>query len=106
MEPDSFMIWKRAPFFVEIQRSVYSDKVMKEKVSRYEAYFMSNEWQKEAWQPENKKVFPAVLMLTDTRYNLESPYVRFIQVQNIQQLVNMYEPKREIVNAGPLKLKV
>ncbi len=105
MEPDAFMIWKRAPFFVEIQRSIYSDKVMKEKVSRYESYFMNNEWKKESWQPENKKVFPTVLMLTDTRYNLESPYVRFIQVQNIQQLVNMYEPKKEIVNNGPLKLK-
>jgi hypothetical protein len=72
MEPDAFMLWKRGPFFVEIQRSVYSDKVMKEKVSRYEAYFMSNEWEQESWQPENKKVFPTILMMTDTRYNIES----------------------------------
>jgi hypothetical protein len=43
MEPDAFMRWKKGPFFVEIQRSVYSDKVMQEKVGRYEAYFMSNE---------------------------------------------------------------
>jgi hypothetical protein len=46
MEPDAFMLWKRAPFFVEIQRSVYSDNVMNEKVSRYEAYYMSNDWNK------------------------------------------------------------
>ncbi len=56
MEPDAFMIWKRAPFFVEIQRSVYSARVMDEKVKRYEEYFFSNEWQQEAWQPQNKKV--------------------------------------------------
>jgi hypothetical protein len=43
MEPDASMRWKKGPFFVEIQRSVYSDKVMQEKVGRYEAYFMSNE---------------------------------------------------------------
>jgi Replication-relaxation len=109
MEPDAFMIWKRGPFFVEIQRSVYSDKVMKEKVIRYEAYFMSNEWQREPWQPENKKVFPTVLMLTDTRYSIESPYVRFIQVQNIEQLVHMFEPKKKIesimIGETPLKMK-
>lgn len=45
MEPDIFMIWKRAPFFLEIQRSIYSEKVMNEKVNRYVSYYMSNEWQ-------------------------------------------------------------
>jgi hypothetical protein len=104
MEPDAFMIWKRGPFFVEIQRSVYSEKVMQEKVSRYESYFMSNEWQKEAWQPVNKRVYPTVLMVTDTRYNIESCYIRFIQVQTIEQLLNLLTPKIK-VNNSPLKLK-
>jgi hypothetical protein len=106
MEPDAFMIWKKAPFFVEIQRSVYSEKVMNEKIQRYEAYFLSNEWQHEPWQPENKKVFPVVIVITDTRYKMDSPYVKFIQVQNIGQLVKLYEPKKEIVSSGPLKLKI
>jgi len=110
MEPDAFMIWKRAPFFVEIQRSVYSDKVMKEKVSRYEQYYMSNEWLQESWQPGNKKVFPTILMLTDTRYNIESSYVRFIQVQSIESLIDMFEPKKtqfepiQVTASTPLKL--
>jgi hypothetical protein len=89
MEPDIFMIWKRAPFFVEIQRSVYSKKVMNDKVQRYESYFLSNEWKQEPWQPQERKVFPTVLIVTDTRYNIESPNVKFIQVQNIEQLLNM-----------------
>jgi hypothetical protein len=111
MEPDAFMIWKKSPFFVEVQRSVYSDKVMKEKVARYESYYMSNEWQQESWQPQNKKVFPAVFMITDTRYNIESSYVPFFQVQSIEQLVNMFEPKKrepepvKITGSTPLKLK-
>jgi hypothetical protein len=100
MEPDSFMIWKRSPFFVEIQRSVYSTKVMKEKVQRYESYFISNEWQHEPWQPQNKKVFPPVIMITDTRYNLDSDFVKFYQVQSIDQLVMMFEPRREEVTSG------
>lgn len=86
MEPDVFMIWKKAPFFVEIQRSVYSDKVMKDKVRRYEMYYLSNEWQKEVWQPQNKKVFPTVLILTDTKYKIESHYIRFIQIASIDEL--------------------
>lgn len=107
MEPDSFMIWRKAPFFIEIQRSVYSDKVMQEKIKRYEEYYLSNEWQQEPWQPANKKVFPTVLMMTDTRYTIDSPYVRFIQLQNIEQLVNQVEPKKaEIkISSSSLKLK-
>lgn len=109
MEPDAFMIWKRGPFFVEIQRSIYSDKLMKEKVKRYEDYFFSNEWQQETWQPTNKKVFPTVIMLTDTRYNLESPYIKFIQVQSIEQLLTIFELKRPEpqqiqISGTPLKL--
>jgi hypothetical protein len=106
MEPDAFMRWRKGPFFVEIQRSVYSDKVMKEKVSRYEQYYLSNEWQQEPWQPANKKVFPTVLMMTDTRYSIESPYVRFIQLQNIEQLVSPLTQKTDKIelNNTPLKL--
>jgi hypothetical protein len=88
MEPDIFMIWKRAPFFVEIQRSVYSKRVINDKVQRYESYFLSNEWQQESWQASERKVFPTVLIVTDTRYNIESSNVKFIQVQNIEQLLN------------------
>ncbi|WHY77305.1 replication-relaxation family protein [Neobacillus sp. WH10] len=94
MEPDAFMLWKRGPFFVEIQRSIYSDKVMEEKVKRYEDYYLSNEWKQEAWQPQNKKVFPAVIMITDTLYKIDSPFIKFHQVPHIEHLVKMFEPKK------------
>ena len=44
MEPDIFTIWRQSPFFIEVQNSVYSKKVMQEKVNRYEFYFHSLEW--------------------------------------------------------------
>lgn len=103
MEPDIFMVWKRAPFFVEIQRSVYSSKVMDDKIKRYESYYMSNEWQQEPWQPTGKKLFPTVLVITDTRYMMDSPYVKFYQVPNVTELINMFEPIQEIRATG-LKL--
>lgn len=107
MEPDGFMLWKRAPFFVEIQRSVYSAKVMAEKVARYEAYFLSNEWQNEAWQPANKKIFPTIILVTDTRYSIDSAYVKFLQVQNIDQVVAMFsEPTPQPIKSTGIKYEI
>ena len=103
MEPDAFMIWKRAPFFVEIQCSVYSEKVMNGKFMRYVSYCMSNEWQQEPWQPVDKKVFPKIILITSTRYNLpHHSAVRFFQIQDIKQLLTLTSKTREIKNA-PLK---
>ncbi|MFS0767084.1 hypothetical protein [Peribacillus phoenicis] len=97
MEPDAFMIWKRAPFFVEIQRSIYSEKVMNEKFNRYVSYYMSNEWQHEPWQPENKKIFPKIILITDNLYNLPiHSGVQFFQVQNIRQVLIFASKTREI----------
>lgn len=101
MEPDAFMIWKGGVFFVEIQRSIYSEKVMKEKINRYESYYLSNEWQGESWQPHSRKVFPAVIVITETRYQIESSNIKFFQVQHIDQLMNLFKPKHE-----PIKIKI
>ncbi|RHW31500.1 hypothetical protein D1B31_22095 [Neobacillus notoginsengisoli] len=106
MEPDAFMIWKRAPFFVEIQRSIYSEKIMNEKVTRYEAYYLSRKWEDESWQSADKKIFPPVVVITDTRYNIESAYVRFIQVQNIEQLVSLYTQPKKKIDVKPVTLKL
>lgn len=108
MEPDAFMIWKRAPFFVEIQRSIYSDKIMQEKIKRYEDYYISKKWEEENWQPQSKKVFPTVIVITNTRYQLDSEYINFHQVETIDQLVHMFEPKKEeiTVKTTSLKLKI
>ncbi len=48
------------------------------------------------------------MLLTDTRYNIESPYVKFHQVRYIDQLVNIFGPKKEKVITGntPLKLNM
>lgn len=106
MEPDAFMIWKGGPFFVEIQRSHYSEKVMNEKINRYNTYYMSNEWQQEPWQPAHKKVFPTVLMITDTRYDIDSSNVRFYQVSNLSEFVNMFEPKQKEIKVSGTSLKL
>ncbi|MFS0766172.1 hypothetical protein [Peribacillus phoenicis] len=102
MEPDTFMIWKRAPFFVEIQRSIYSEKIMNEKFNRYVSYYMSNEWQHEHWQPEGKKVFPKIILITDTRYTLpQHSAVQFFQVQNIKHFLSFAFRTQDIKKTPP-----
>jgi len=82
MEPDAFMIWQGAPFFVEIQLSHYSQKVMKDKINRYEKYALSGKWKNESWQPANKKVFPYIWIIGDHHYNIESKVLRIFQSVN------------------------
>lgn len=107
MEPDAFMIWKRAPFFVEIQRSIYSEKVMNEKFNRYVSYYMSNEWQQEPWQPEGKKVFPKIILITDTRYNFtHHSAVQFFQIQDIKQFLTFASKSKQIKMTTPKQEKI
>lgn len=86
-EPDIFMLWKGAPLFVEIQRSFYSDKVMKDKMARYERYYHDEQWKLEAWQPEDKKVFPRVWIVSESRYNIEATF-KVAQTSDVEGLLN------------------
>jgi hypothetical protein len=86
-EPDIFTIWQGTPFFVEIQCSVYSEKIMNEKLERYEKYYLSEEWHKLTWQPNNKKVFPFVWIITEHQYNVESKDFRVFQTRDVDELL-------------------
>ncbi|MFJ8119884.1 MULTISPECIES: replication-relaxation family protein [Bacillus cereus group] len=72
VEPDLFCIFRNTPFFIEVQRSVYSEKVMGEKIDRYEQLYDSREWKRFEWQQEGKEVFPIIILITDTHYRIES----------------------------------
>ncbi|PEN93845.1 hypothetical protein CN553_18190 [Bacillus cereus] len=88
MEPDVFTIWRQSPFFIEVQNSVYSKKVMQEKVNRYEFYFHSLEWQQEPWQPKKSKYFPSLFILTDKQYDIYSPNFCIFQTRLIHDFMN------------------
>lgn len=88
MEPDAFTIWRRSPFFIEVQRSVYSKKVMQDKINRYELYFHSQEWHNESWQPKESKCFPSILIITEKYYNISSFSLRIFQASSIRNFLN------------------
>ncbi len=96
VEPDIFCVWKRMPFFIEVQKSVYSEKQMKDKLTRYKALYQSKVIEKEVWQPQDKKLFPNVIILSDTRYALDKyPFTLFQTTldQFIQSIREKTKPK-------------
>lgn len=78
-EPDIFMIWKGAAFYVEIQNKVYSTKEMSEKLNRYEQYYLSGAWEQAEWQPRDKKVAPIIWIYGAGRYNIGMRSFRVLQ---------------------------
>ncbi|MCU5499359.1 replication-relaxation family protein [Bacillus wiedmannii] len=95
MKPDAFTIWRRSPFFIEVQRSVYSKKVMQDKINRYELYFHSQEWHNESWQPKESKYFPSILIITEKYYNISSFSLRIFQASSISNFLNSLAVKAQ-----------
>lgn len=95
MEPDAFTIWRRSPFFIEVQKSVYSKKVMQDKINRYELYFHSQEWHNESWQPKESKYFPSILIITEKYYNISSCSLRIFQASSISNFLNSLAVKAQ-----------
>ncbi|PEB42258.1 replication-relaxation family protein [Bacillus pseudomycoides] len=91
IEPDMFCCWKKSAFFVEVQRTTYSEKVMNEKISRYEAFYYSEIWENFEWQRSDKKVFPIIIFVTNTRYNIKTDVLKIVQVPSIHTLIELFD---------------
>jgi hypothetical protein len=88
MQPDIFMIWKNEPFFVEIQQSVYSSNVMMKKIDRYQHYYKSGEWQKQAWQKSDSTCFPSIWIVAKNTYSIPFHNITIIQTKNVQSFAH------------------
>ncbi|PGT05064.1 hypothetical protein COD03_29690, partial [Bacillus cereus] len=89
----AFTIWRRSPFFIEVQKSVYSKKIMQDKINRYELYFHSQEWHQESWQPKESKFFPNILIITDKKYDIQSSNLRIFQETSIHDFMDKLSVK-------------
>ncbi|UTR05130.1 replication-relaxation family protein [Alkalihalobacillus sp. LMS6] len=85
VEPDAFALWRGAPFYIEIQRSVYSAKTFDAKLNRYVDYYNEGKWREESWQPKGKApIFPYVWVITDVEYAVGSLPFRVIQTKDFR----------------------
>ncbi|MFB6800837.1 hypothetical protein ACFCVU_06430 [Peribacillus butanolivorans] len=64
-EPDISARFRKTPFFIEVQKTVYSTKQMDEKLDRYFQLYESG---------FIEKPFPHVLILSDQRYAIDENY--------------------------------
>ncbi|QPA33388.1 hypothetical protein [Thermaerobacillus caldiproteolyticus] len=102
VEPDIFCIFRKydrqnkTPFFIEVQNTVYSQKMMQAKLERYLKLFESGVIAKEPWQPADKPpVFPRVLILSEQRFAIDGQYPFYvIQAQSFGQFVQSLKPTK------------
>jgi hypothetical protein len=89
VEPDIFTIWNKWPLFIEVQRSNYSDTIMKRKLKRYEAYFRSMEWVNLDWQPKGRKpFFPNLWIISNRNYDVSwLSGIRVRQAKTLEELL-------------------
>jgi hypothetical protein len=93
-EPDCFAIMRKTAFFIEVQKTVYSEKQMAEKLDRYVDLFNSGI----IAQP-----FPHVLILSEQRYTIDGNYpFRVFQAPTFNEFMESLKPKQP-QQAPPIK---
>ncbi len=88
-EPDIYTEFNGTPFFIEVQRNVYSQKVMDQKIERYAALRFSEEFR--------SKAFPVILMISSTRYDIKNKSVRVFQIESIHEFIRNVRKSKQPV---------
>jgi hypothetical protein len=101
VEPDIFCEYRNTNFFIEVQRTIYSEKQMNEKLDRYLELYHSGTM---------SKPFPHVLIITDQLYAIDGglPFKVF-QAGSFTQFVSSLKQEKEVVpksNTEGIKIKI
>jgi hypothetical protein len=98
-EPDIFCQYRKTNFFVEVQRTVYSEKQMNEKLDRYVDLYNTGNM---------AKPFPHVLILSDQRYAIDGEYpFKIFQAESFTQFVSRLKPEvKDVVSKDSIKIKI
>lgn len=99
VEPDIFLKYRDTGFFIEVQKSIYSEKQMLEKMDRYIELYNAGIM---------SKPFPHVLILSEQRYSLDRDYpFKLFQSSSFSEFVESLKPKNEsTVNFSDSKIVV
>jgi len=93
-EPDIFCQYRNTNFFVEVQRTVYSEKLMNEKLERYVALYDSGIIAKDP--------FPHILILSNQRYAIDGEYpFKVFQAETFTKFVNSLKKPGQVKKVAP-----
>lgn len=110
IRPDIVVSWRDKVWFVEIQNSHYSHKVMAEKMKRYQLFYDSEDWKNIQFV---KKDFPYVWIIADHKYKIDVEGPRVFQSMSVNDFLKDIapsKPKKEIkpankiINKGEVKI--
>jgi hypothetical protein len=85
--PDIFAIWGNSLWWIEAQNSIYSSKQMYEKLDKYQELLQSGGYKELSFQPEDKKIFPNVLIIGERKFNVEQYTFRIFQAKNVDEFM-------------------
>ncbi|WP_236888021.1 hypothetical protein [Cytobacillus oceanisediminis] len=85
-EPDIFAVFRKTPFFIEVQKTLYSEKQMAEKMNRYVDLCRSG---------VIPKPFPHVLIVSEQRYAIDGDWpFKVFQAQTFSRFMEALKPKQ------------
>lgn len=98
VEPDIYCEYRKTPFFIEVQQSIYSEKQMTEKINRYSDLYNS----------QNVDPFPRVLILSEQRYALDQRLsFKIFQAPSFTQFVSsLQQTKHNVKKNSGIKVKI
>ncbi|MEC2057407.1 replication-relaxation family protein [Peribacillus psychrosaccharolyticus] len=95
MQPDIFMVWKNRSFFVEIQRSRYTTRIMEEKLERYINYFRNKGWYSQSSEYVDQNL-PSVWIVSKSPYHVSIDGINIIQTSNVKSFLQRLFSHKEL----------
>ncbi|WP_233713260.1 hypothetical protein [Lederbergia citri] len=97
VEPDIYCEYRKTPFFIEVQKTVYSERQMSDKMARYIALYNDG----------ILKPFPRVLILSEQRYAIDAKYpMKVFQAQTFSGFIGSLNKDQRPIEKGNAGIKV
>ncbi|MFJ5625471.1 hypothetical protein ACIQD3_22840 [Peribacillus loiseleuriae] len=99
-EPDIYCYFRKTPFFIEVQRTIYSEKQMQDKLDRYSDLFNSG-----LLADKNTRV----LILSDQRYAVDGEYpFKLFQAETFTKFLSSIKGNdvEKKVNSSGVKIRI
>lgn len=97
-EPDIFARFRKTDFFIEVQRTVYTDKQMRAKLERYIDLYNSGVFSGQ---------FPHVIIISEHTYELIDTPFKIFQAPSFTEFMRSLKPSTPVVSSnGGIKIVV